>query len=179
MNDLPSEPKPFRLHIGGTARAAGWTNFNILPLPEVDVVGSLARPLPFGTGAAEIVYAAHVIEHLSFSAELVPALKEIRRVLVPGGRFCVSVPDLDIIGPLIATPGLGIEDQLSLMAMIYGGQGDAYDFHKVGFNRSILSLYLIEAGFSSAARVDDFGFFDDTSRLKFKGQAISLNLVVT
>jgi len=38
--------------------------------------------------------------------------------------------------------------------MIFGGQMDAFDHHKVGFDWSILRGFLLAAGFSSVQRVD-------------------------
>jgi hypothetical protein len=60
--------------------------------------------------------------------------------------------------------------------MIYGGQIDAYDFHKSGFTFELLSVALVDAGFADVQRVADFGLFPDTSRVVFAGIPISLNV---
>lgn len=49
--------------------------------------------LPFEDAAFDVVLALDVIEHLQFS-EQSRAIQEIERILVPGGRFLVTVPNL-------------------------------------------------------------------------------------
>ena len=44
--------------------------------------------------------------------------------------------------------------KMQVMRMIYGGQMDAFDHHRVGFDFSILRGFLLAAGFSSVQRVD-------------------------
>lgn len=51
--------------------------------------GSLDEPLPFGDGAFELAVALDVLEHVEDDRE---ALRELARVLVPGGRLLVTVP---------------------------------------------------------------------------------------
>jgi predicted SAM-dependent methyltransferase len=63
------------------------------------------------------------------------------------------------------------------MRMIFGGQMDAHDLHKVGLTLEFLDSYLRHAGFVSVDRVETFDLFEDTSRLKVAGHLISLNVV--
>jgi SAM-dependent methyltransferase len=49
--------------------------------------------LPFESGSFDVVLALDVIEHLSF-AQQEQAIREIERVLVSGGQFLVTVPNL-------------------------------------------------------------------------------------
>jgi SAM-dependent methyltransferase len=51
------------------------------------------KPLPFGEGAFDWVYAEHFIEHITL-AEAIGWLKEVRRVLRPGGFARITTPDL-------------------------------------------------------------------------------------
>jgi predicted SAM-dependent methyltransferase len=57
--------------------------------------GNGAKGLPIPTGSCDIVYASHVIEHLTVH-ELKLFLKEIFRILTPGGILRIAVPDLQI-----------------------------------------------------------------------------------
>jgi predicted SAM-dependent methyltransferase len=50
-------------------------------------------PLPFDDASLEWVYAEHLIEHVSL-ADAIGWLREVRRVLAPGGLFRVTTPDL-------------------------------------------------------------------------------------
>jgi SAM-dependent methyltransferase len=47
------------------------------------------RELPFEDGSYDIVFASHVLEHISDDRR---AIKEIRRILRPGGRAFLAVP---------------------------------------------------------------------------------------
>jgi predicted SAM-dependent methyltransferase len=65
------------------------------------------------------------------------------------------------------------------MAMIFGGQTNEYDVHKVGFDFDILCIYLADAGFSDCVRVNEFNIFQDCSTLHVFGNPISLNVIAT
>lgn len=51
------------------------------------------RRLPFRSGSLQWVYAEHLIEHLTLD-DGVGWLREVRRILAPGGLFRVTTPDL-------------------------------------------------------------------------------------
>lgn len=167
---------PVRLHVGGRIRHADWKILDICPGPHVDFVGSCTDLSMFGDDSVAEIYASHVLEHLGYRTELPAALREFRRVLVSGGRLCASVPDLDVLCALFVDSGLALEERFHVMSMMFGGQIDHADFHKVGLNEEFLRDLLLDAGFVDIARTDDFGLFDDTSMLVVKNRAISLNL---
>lgn len=172
-------PAPLRLHIGGTERRAGWQILNIQPGPAVDYVGDCTDLSRFAEASVEEVYASHVYEHLGYQQELPRALAEIYRVLKPGGVLKISVPDLDVLCRLFVHPELALPERFHVMRMMFGGQGNPFDFHKVGLNWEILCDFLGQAGFRSATRVASFGLFQDCSVLQFAGNPISLNVEAT
>jgi predicted SAM-dependent methyltransferase len=55
--------------------------------------GDICRGLPVADAAAAGVYCSHVLEHLPRS-EVSAAVSQTRRILMPGGRFRLVVPDL-------------------------------------------------------------------------------------
>ncbi len=171
---LPGER---RLHIGGVERVEGWEVLNALPGPQVDHVGSAAdlRRFPDGTFAA--LYSSHVLEHLDYTGELQAGLREWRRVLLPGGRLYVSVPDLAVLANLFLAEGLTADQRFMVVRMILGGHVDAHDYHKTAFDFDLLAIFLREAGFAEVERVVEFGLFDDTSRAVHAGVPISLNVI--
>jgi SAM-dependent methyltransferase len=79
-----------RLNLGcGTDVRPGWVNLDIAPLHGVDVVHDLRRlPLPFDNGRFSEVLAKDVLEHLDY----VPLLRELHRILAPGGALHVVSP---------------------------------------------------------------------------------------
>jgi 2-polyprenyl-3-methyl-5-hydroxy-6-metoxy-1,4-benzoquinol methylase len=65
--------------------------------PPVTLVDAdLGAPLPFGDGAFDTVFCTEVLEHLK---NPVGALREMRRVLTPGGRLTLSVPNATGFAP--------------------------------------------------------------------------------
>ncbi|HEY2575423.1 MAG TPA: methyltransferase domain-containing protein [Streptosporangiaceae bacterium] len=53
----------------------------------------IAKPLPFGDACVDWVYAEHLIEHVP-PPVAIGWLREVRRVLAPGGLLRVTTPDL-------------------------------------------------------------------------------------
>ena len=95
---------PIKLQLGaaGDSSLVGWLNLDLLGgQAERTKSGDPAEialnighePLPLPDKSVSHVYAAHVLEHLEFPDELFFVLREIHRVLQPGGRFRIVVPD--------------------------------------------------------------------------------------
>ena len=124
-------------------------------------------------------YASHVIEHLSHKDELERALTEIRRVLVKDGVFLMSVPNLSVLCELFVDPSLSFKERAHVMFMMFGGQLDAHDFHRVGLWRDYLGRVLAKAGFRRVEQVPVFGLFQDSSLAMVRDRYISLNVIVT
>lgn len=83
-NDLPAR----LLNVGcGRDRRDGFVNLDISHLPEVDVVASVANEsLPFPDGTFTVALCRDVLEHV----DIVPALRELHRVVAPGGAVVIS-----------------------------------------------------------------------------------------
>lgn len=167
-----------QLHVGGKIRVDGWEVLNAVPAPEVDHCGDARDLSRFADATFATIYASHVLEHLDYKDELAQTLREWLRVLVPGGRILISVPDIGILGRLVADRAAHeIEERFLLMRMIFGGHFDEFDYHKVGFSEDFLVWFLGATGFTNIRRVDTLGVFDDTSETRFKGVPISLNMI--
>ncbi len=167
---------PLRLHVGGQLAHPDWKIFDARPGSHVDFVGDCTDLSRFESGAVAEIYASHVLEHLGYIEELPRTLREFHRVLAPGGTLRASVPDLDTLCPLFADPALSFEERVHVMRMIFGGQTNPADFHKVGLNEEFLRDFLQTAGFVDVVRAESFGLFDDCSALVFRGRRISVNL---
>ena len=182
---LPSGPaakfanaRRLQLHLGGWEVKEGWLIVNVEDRPGVDVRSTVTDLSMFPDGSAVEIYASHVYEHLGYQEELPKAFEEARRVLMPGGRLRISVPDMEVLSELFLHPMArsNANEQFKIMRMMMGGQVEPFDFHKVGFSHNILVALLREHGFKDFRRIDDFRLFDDTSKLRFAGVPISLNL---
>ncbi len=167
-----------KLHIGGRQPLPGWEILNITPAPGVDHVGDAIDLSRFADGTFDEVYGSHVLEHFDYKDRLLIALKEWRRVLAPGGRLRISVPDLDTLAHLLLQRHtLDVNQRWQVMRMIFGGHMDAHDYHLVGLNQEFLAGYLQAAGFARVERVSRHGLFADTSDMVFGGVPISLNVI--
>jgi len=170
-----------KLHIGGQQSHPEWKILDIELRPEVDYVGDASDLSQFSDNSIEMIYGSHVLEHFYYNIEdeLIKTLQEWHRVLIPGGKLLVSVPDLKTLCWLYLNPNLLPMERHHLMRIMFGGQMNQYDVHKVGFDADILALYLQEVGFSDYDVVSEFGIFDDCSSLRVMDTLISLNAIAT
>ena len=165
-----------RLHIGGREKRDGWKILDALPGPDVDFVGSCNDLSFLPDESCSEIYASHVFEHLGYDHELPVALTHVYRVLKPGGRFRVSVPDLEMLCRLFLHPSLDGDGRWSVMRMMFGGRTSEQDVHQSGLTLEFMLAFLGELGFRDIKRVQAFGLFDDSSTLTFGGVPVSLNI---
>jgi len=169
--------RPLKLHIGGQEAKPGWTVLNAQAGPNVDIVGDFRDLSAFADASVAEIYASHVLEHLAYSVEVVPALAACHRILAPEGRLLVAVPNMDTLCRLMLHPESTPQIKFHLMRILFGGQVDEWDYHKAGFTPELLAGFLGEAGFEDVRQVDAFGLFDDTSNLKIGDIPVSLNVI--
>lgn len=166
-----------KLHIGGTVRAPGWEVLNAVPGDYVDHLGDAADLSQFGNDTFAEIYASHIVEHFDYKGKLLAVLKGWKRVLLPGGKIYISVPDMDVLAQLfLLKDKLSADERFFVMRMMFGGHVDAYDYHLVGLNAEFLASFLLKAGFVNPRKVERFGLFNDTSCMLYKGVPISLNV---
>ncbi|GEM_PF-3406857 len=81
-----------KLHVGcGTRKLKGFVNIDIEENP--DIVRDVREGLPFPDKSVDFVFAEHFIEHLTRD-EVIMFLKEVYRILKPGGVCRIATPDL-------------------------------------------------------------------------------------
>lgn len=73
----------------GRSKYPGSVGLDHFPLPGVDVVANLDKALPFQDGEFDAVFSNQVLEHIR---DLVALVREVHRVLRPGGVFLAHVP---------------------------------------------------------------------------------------
>jgi predicted SAM-dependent methyltransferase len=165
-----------KLQIGGEQKKDGWKILNIQKKDNVDFIGNITDLSQFENNSIEEIYASHVFEHV-LQSEVNKTLKGIHRVLVDGGKFYVSVPDMDILCRMFIDPKAPLKVKHHAMTMMFGGQIDKFDIHYFGWNHQLVIDFFGQAGFKKLERVKSFNLFKDTSDYAPYGQPISLNVI--
>jgi predicted SAM-dependent methyltransferase len=149
---------PIRLEIGSGPRGlAGWTSLDLNI--GSDIQHDLTRPLPFPDACLDEVYSSHVLEHFTYPLPLLNVVRECRRVLKPGSRIRVAVPNGRIYLDAYFHPenfdlkafcdydvGLRFRNRMDVVNFIAHLGGE----HKYLFDQENLVDLLTEAGFSDA-----------------------------
>jgi predicted SAM-dependent methyltransferase len=130
-----------KIDIGaGETLEDGWISWDIKQGNDCRVLNGIAD------SSVDEIRASHVLEHIP-KDHTVGTLREWRRVLKPGGRLFVAVPDFaKIVCCMIA----GSTDP-HIEGYLMGGQTDEHDFHHAIFTASKLNDQLEDAGFSRIA----------------------------
>ncbi len=108
------------------------------------------EPLPYAEGSFEAVILSEVIEHLAASP--LPALKEVHRVLLPGGRLVLSTPNacslrerLLLAGRLLLWRSLEPAEEFRRRMRLQGEE--RYTMHQRLYTAGEVHWLLQEAGF--------------------------------
>jgi predicted SAM-dependent methyltransferase len=78
----------------GPTPAPGWINADRLSAPGIDLSSDIRDGLPLPDDAVDYAVAIHGLQDLPY-LDVVPALRELRRVLRPGGILRLGLPDLE------------------------------------------------------------------------------------
>lgn len=176
---------PRKLHLGcGKRFIPGFVHVDVIAQPHVDVVAD-ARDLAFlPDNTLDLLYACHLLEHFD-RHEYRGVLREWHRVMKPGGVLRLSVPDFAACAALYYEQGL-VDGLTGLIGLVSGGQRDAFDYHKMVYDETLLTTELRGAGFSGVRpwdwRLTEHAAIDDFSQAylphmdKVNGRHMSLNL---
>jgi len=138
---------------------------------NVDYVAAWSKEpgcLPFEDNTWDYVYAAHVLEHLPFY-DGVPAMKEILRILKPGGEAEIHVPDFEMLvkrwylkkdqNPWYKAHCMPNRDYMEwLNTRIYGynlGVIDPWHQHLAMYDAGFLQRTFERAGFVEVRRIGE------------------------
>ena len=144
-----------RLHWGcDSKRPPGWINSDRKEGPGIDISCDILNGLPLDTDSIDYAVSIHALPEVSYP-DLVPVLKELRRVLRPNGVLRLGLPDLErAIQAYLRQDNsyfpIPDEEAVSLGAkfvvyLIW------YGYTRTFFTHDFLNEHLFKAGF---ARVD-------------------------
>ncbi|MEO8714365.1 MAG: methyltransferase domain-containing protein [Acetobacteraceae bacterium] len=160
---------PLRLHLGcGERPLPGWVNIDRVARAPGVVTDIDLTALPYADGSVQEILAEHVLEHLSF-AEETRAWPEMVRVLRPGGRLILEVPDFEwvcatflaasddwrdfyLVGHADHYAGCGrVLDQRwgILQTMFFGNQNGEGQFHRSAYTENKLRALAQRTGFAA------------------------------
>lgn len=162
-----------KLEIGPGPKKIGndWTALGVVSAnPAVDIQFEWGKDkFPFADNSVDIIYASHVLEHVIWH-KTVDALKEAYRILKPGGKIEIHVPDFKVIcnsyiNKSCGDPWRKFNNDGDFMTWVngriftYGGPGN---YHYAVFDRRYMNKCLKQAGFSdirpfAPIRGDDHG----------------------
>lgn len=148
---------PVRLHLGsGDQRRPGWLNVDARPEAMPDLVARVDALPMVGDATVDEIEACHLFEHLSLH-EAHNALREWARVLKPGGRLFLELPNFEACIRILGTAVDGLGHDFGMIG-IYGWppgieqDGDAMT-HRWGWTPATLTSALEAAGFGQVERV--------------------------
>lgn len=137
-----------RLNIGcGARRIEGYTGVDAVARSGADIIAR-ADEIPLDDGSVEEIMAIHLFEHF-YRWECEKALAEWRRLLRPGGRLVLELPNLVKCCENVISGRAGKEpDQLSMWGL-FGDprQSDPFMAHRWAWTPDTLRAVLEANGF--------------------------------
>jgi len=165
------EVKTNKLHLGcQNKKIDGWLNVDVIASDlDIDLAGGY---LPFKDGVFKFIVCQQMIEHLEIEDELIPLLKEIKRVCSSGAEIWLSCPDISkICAGYLSDKGLELlkgkqrrykykQDDMPVQQVInahFYQNGE----HQNIFDFELLSWVLNKAGLNKIEKVSEKVFLED------------------
>ena len=168
---------PINLNLGSwNTRIDGYTNVDLGEDRDTDIVADAFDLSFIQSGTVDAIRASNILEHAPH-VQTLDILKEWHRVLVPGGKLWLSVPDFEVVIKNYAKHGLNDY----LINLLYGEQNGKYAYHYISFTWPNLRELLDKAGFQSAERILELPYgVKDASRLvdTITGESVAINVEV-
>ncbi len=145
-----------RLNWGcGPDPAPGWINSDLLQRPGIDLSGDIRDGLPLESNSLQYIASIHALQDLPY-LDIVPALRELHRVLEPSGVLRLALPDLErAIAAYLRNDAAYFYIPDSESATISGKlivQMTWYGSNRMMFTYDFARELLLRAGFSGVTR---------------------------
>ncbi|MBI1286901.1 MAG: methyltransferase domain-containing protein [Flavobacteriales bacterium] len=162
----PKGELPNKLHLGcGRRKVTGFLNADIMGSDFDMDFGVGVLPLP--SDHFEAIVSQEVIEHLELTQELIPLLRELKRILKSGGELWLSCPDMQkVCANYMKDKGVALlEDRKKRIPDFDLGDMPVQHiinhlFHQDGEHKNLYDFELLEwaikkAGFSDIKEIDE------------------------
>jgi predicted SAM-dependent methyltransferase len=150
-----------KLHLGcGKRYLSGFIHIDIEPHSNVDFVQDLSDLSNFASDTIDEIYCSHAFEY--YDVELAEVtLREWLRVLKPGGRLFVTVPDFEALIRIYSQTG----SMKSIIGPIMGRWKNPKNgntiFHKNLYDEKSLTGLLVENHFIDVKRFNAIEYLDE------------------
>ena len=126
------------LNVGcGGSGLPKWVNLDLVPAPMVNCLWDARRSLLFCNRSCLGIFSEHFLEHLEPTLEATTFLRECRRVLKPGGRIRILVPDGEAYLKAYAAGGW---DQLAQLRGLQGERNDPWFGHSYENRMELINM---------------------------------------
>lgn len=164
-----------RLNLGGRGtKIKGFQTVDLSEDHDVQIKSDVSNLWMFKDDTVDEIYASQILEHFPH-VQTEKVLKEWFRVLKPGAKITIGVPDFHRAVEIYQQHGLcdWVVNQL------YGDQIYPLAFHYVPFNFARLAKLMDTVGFKRIKRIKDmpYGINDCSSNVfNLDGKSVSLNV---
>ena len=147
------------LHLGsGSKKIKNFCNIDANPRALCDVISRIEK-IKLKSNSVGVIYNSHIFEHIPRERSK-KVLAEWYRVLKPGGKLYICVPDEEVLFRIYldnltlyhTEEGRYLVDRACYLT--YGGQMNNYDFHFYGYSFVTLKYLLESVGFINVQRFD-------------------------
>lgn len=162
-----------KLHLGCGKRDFGkeWDHIDIAQFPHIK--SHDVTKLPYEDKIVDLIYACHLIAYFD-REQIIPILKEWKRVLKPGGVLRVATPDFQVLCKVYKAGC----DLPVILGPMYGKMDNIY--HKTVYDHFSLFELLMSVGFKGIKKYNRYrtehARHDDHSAAFIDGKLISLNI---
>lgn len=142
--------------VRGRYKQAEWVNLDIEPHDGVDIIADACVDIPLETNSVDEVHCVHVLEHVTRD-KYEPMLREMHRVLKPGGYLYVETPDFKgTVANLASAFASGDTEAIHIWTTsIYGKNERPGMAHYMGFYEGLLRREVRYQGFTDVVRLTE------------------------
>lgn len=133
------QPLMLDIGAGGYSSDSKFTSVDLFT--KCDITASM-ESIPLPECSVEAIFSANALEHVG-KKQIIPILQEWHRLLKPGGKLQIVVPDLEWACLWWLAHQ---EDRGWSLDILFGHQLHDGEYHKTGFTPRLIWDYLQEAG---------------------------------